>query len=389
MAAPCARHFGRALAYKTSACRWTTVAASSRGHASHHSLRSSANAQHARLLATDAKLEKVEMDDSSNRWDLYREEEQSELTPSNMWKVRIDHKFTDEDFARFSGERELFRSDPRLQPEALPRPPDVDPELDWVTMFKGLTTAIRLGDYFIEPFRDMLVERLVEQGDLMVHFGIPPLEDQDATKPLHNHAVPKDGEYNRVRIQAYWLALHVWLLHSKQHIVQESEGLFGSALCATLTRRIFEWQWNNVRGWMHEADVPVMSLTGEVQDLQEYVFGFCVALDQAFKDEATYEGKVCSRTALAKADAELLEGQHGLAPQVKHALWANLYSGVLEHDSPELQELTTYVLRQRVLLESLPRGIFFSRRFNWADFPCDSTSLSIAPGQGDDSSDGK
>merc|ERR1712100_85454 len=160
--------------------------------------------------------------------------------------------------------------------------------------------------------------------------------------------------YAQVRLQAYWLALHVWLIHSKQYILQENEGVFGSALCALITRRLFEWSWNQVRGWLHEADVPVMSLTGEVQDLQEYVFGFCVALDQAFKDEASCEGATCTRTALAKADEELQQGQYGLAPQVKHALWANLYSGAVAQDALQLQELTIYVLRQRVLLESLP-----------------------------------
>merc|ERR1711924_279007 len=190
------------------------------------------------------------------------------------------------------------------------------------------------------------------------------LEDMDAMKPLHNHAVPEDGSYARVRLQVYWLALHIWLLHSKQYIVQETEGVFGSALCALITRRLFEWSWNQVRGWLHEADVPVMSLTGEVQDLQEYVFGFCVALDQAFKDEAP----LGTAAALAMGDSDLKEGCYGLAPQVKHALWANVYSGVCPHDAAHLYELTVYVLRQRAMFEAQARGDFFMCRWEWANF---------------------
>lgn len=367
MAARCVRH-GRTLVHQASLHSWRATEVTSRGCNSCGGIKHNAHRLQARLLSSGASAE-------SNRWDLFREEEQSAIAPSSMWKVRVDHKFNEEDFARFAREREVFRADARLQADALPRLADAQEHLDWLSAGKGLVTALRLGDYFVEPFRDLLVERLVEQDELMEHFGIPPLQDQDSTKPLHSKAVPKDGEYSRVRIQAYWLALHVWLLHSKQHIVQEGEGVFGSALCAVLTRRLFEWQWNQVRGWMHEADVPVMSLTGEVQDLQEYVFGFCVALDQAFKDEASCEETICTWRALAKAEGALQEGQHGLAPQVKHALWANLYSGVVAQDSHQLQELTTYVLRQRALLESLPRGAFFACQFQWADFPMAGKSL--------------
>merc|ERR1712232_1516960 len=119
------------------------------------------------------------------------------------------------------------------------------------------------------------------------HFGIPPLQDIDSIKPgLHNKAVPGAGAYPRLRMQAYWFALHVWLLHSKQYLVQKDEGLYGSALCALITRRLFEWQWNQLRGWMHDVDVPAMSQTVELQDLQEFIFGFCLAMDDAFREEA-------------------------------------------------------------------------------------------------------
>lgn len=306
------------------------------------------------------------------KYDIYREEAQSAIAPSSMWKVRIDHKFTEQDFARFVVERQRLHSDSRLSLlQSLPAPTGAM-DLDWVSTFWGALSVCRLGDYFTEPFRDLVVERLTEQGDLMEHFDIPRLMDQDSTKPLHNHAVPESGAYARVRLQVYWLALHVWLLHSKQHLLQETEGLWGSALCALITRRLFEWSWDNVRGWLHEADVPVMSLTGEVQDLQEYVFGFCVALDQAFKDEAG-NGTLA---ALSLNDGELPEGCHGIATQVKHVLWANVYSGNCSHDASCLHELTVYVLRQRVFLEGLPRGEFFMGKWQWADFSSDSLNSS-------------
>lgn len=306
----------------------------------------------------------VATEDAPGRWDIYREEEQSAIAPSSMWKVRIDHKFTDADLLRFAKEREVFRADDRLRLDTLKRPSGGG-EMDWMTTLKGTLGVLRLGDYFTEPFRDLVVERLTEHGDLMEHFMIPPLLDRDATKPLHNHAVPEAGAYAEVRMQAYWLALHIWLLHSKQHVLQETEGVFGSALCALITRRLFEWSWNQVRGWMHEVDVPVMSLTGEVQDLQEYVFGFCVALDQAFKDEASATDIA---GALALSEKDILEGCHGLAPLVKHVLWANVYSGACPHDAPHLTELTVYVLRQRAMLEAVARNDFYMCKWNWAQF---------------------
>merc|ERR1712222_46507 len=140
----------------------------------------------------------------------------------------------------------------------------------------------------------------------------------------------------------------------KQHMLQEGEGLFGSALCALITRRIFEQQWVQIRVWMYAEDVPVMSLTGEVQDIQEYIFGLCVALDDAFREEAP----TGTASALARREQELAIGRHGVAPRVKYVLWANIYSGAIPHDTPHLYDLTVYLLRQRLALEALPRTAF-------------------------------
>jgi len=315
-----------------------------------------------------------------HRWNVVHEEDQSVIAPSSLWKVRIDHYLGPEDRARFAVERSRFRADPRLQvvrpcdgggtgggggAGAVAADGDRRERLTALEVLRGLASVLRLADLLTDPFKELLIDRLTCQNALMNHFGMPEFEDISAEKPLHSKAVPVEGAYGRLRIHAYWLALHVWLMHSKQHLVQEDEGLFGSALCAFLTRRIFEWQWNQIRGWMHDADVPSMSLTQEVQDLQEYVFGLCVALDQAFKDEV---GGIGTVDAVALKESQLEDGKSGLAPLVKHVLWANVYSGSVPHDANCLYELTVYLIRQRIMLEGLGRATFFGGGFYWADF---------------------
>ncbi|CAJ1405961.1 unnamed protein product [Effrenium voratum] len=154
--------------------------------------------------------------------------------------------------------------------------------------------------------------------------------------PLHNtKAVPREGAYFRMLQQTYWLALHVWLVHSKQHMLQEHEGVFGSAICALITRRVFEWAWLIVRLWLRQEDVPAMSIPTELEHFMEYVFGFCAALDEAFLQEAP-DG---SAKAVTLEDSVLADGKVGLLPCVKQVLWTNVYFGACEHDHPELEEL--------------------------------------------------
>eukprot|EP00929_Paragymnodinium_shiwhaense_P106357 TRINITY_DN7163_c0_g2_i1.p1 TRINITY_DN7163_c0_g2~~TRINITY_DN7163_c0_g2_i1.p1 ORF type:complete len:369 (-),score=87.58 TRINITY_DN7163_c0_g2_i1:51-1157(-) len=283
--------------------------------------------------------------------------------------AKVKFKFTEEDLARFQKERQEFRDDPRLQPDALPRFEGAEEELDALFKLKGLAGALRLGDLVTPPLKELLEERCdPSQAALMRHFELPPFEHElgyALGKPLHNHAIPKDGAYFRVRLQAYWISLHIWFLHSKQYMVQENEGLFGSAICALITRKLFEWQWDNMRLVFQNEDVPVMSIKDELQDLQEYIFGFCVAIDDAFKDEVP-KGQGTAQAATL-AEAALPEGCHGLGPRVKHVLWANVYSGGVPHDSPCIHELTVYVLRQRAFVESLTRSAFFKAQFNWAE----------------------
>lgn len=282
------------------------------------------------------------------------------VTTPERW---VEFRFSDNDLARMREERAAFRAEARLTRESLPASEGAE-TLGALATIRGLSSVVRLTDLVSEPFMNLCVNRLVKNAKLVEHFGIPVLDDTDSEKPLHSKAVPGEGVYTRVRMQAYWLALHVWLIHSKQFLVQENEGLFGSALCALITRRLFEWQWNQFRGWMHDADVPAMSLTSEVQDMQEYIFGLCVALDDAFREEAP-DGTLA---ACQVAEADLREGRYGLGPSVKHVLWANIYSGSEPRDSKRLYDLTVYLLRQRAALEGVPRGAFFAGEFEWADY---------------------
>merc|ERR1719330_41569 len=279
--------------------------------------------------------------------------------------------YEEADYLRFPTERAAFRADPRLQPDAVASPADAG-GMDWSMALRGAISATRLGDCYTTKFEELIWERFAARNDLLELFGIPIFEDKSVVQPMHSKAVPGEGTYIRVRMQSYWLALHVWLLHYKQHAIQESEGIFGSAVCTLLTRRLFEFQWDRIRMLLHAADVPIMSVSNELQDLQEFVFGLCVALDDAFRDEAA----TGTAAALALDDAELSDGKLGLAPRVKYVLWANVYSGAVDHDAPCLRELTTYLLRQRMAFEKMPRDTFLSCRFDWADHP--------APANGED-----
>jgi len=291
----------------------------------------------------------------ARRWD---------ITPER-W---VDIKYSTEDLQRFPLERAAFRKEPRLRTESLSHAPPAS-SMDWGMVLRGAISSTRLGDCYTGPFQELVLDRLADAPELMELFQVPLVEDAPVVQAMHSKAVPGEGAYRRVRMQTYWLALHVWLLHTKQHSVQEGEWFFGSALCALLTRRLFEFQWNRIRGILHAADVPIMSVSNELQDLQEYVFGFCVALDDAFKEEVASAAGVDIVGAIAAEDADLQPDRHGLAPRLKYILWANMYSGAVPHDATELYELTVYLLRQRIFLDAVSRDDFLSCRFSWASHP--------------------
>lgn len=276
----------------------------------------------------------------------------------------VEFHFTDEDRKRFVDERAKFHGDSRLL--NLPETPETAAaEMDWDQTFKALISITRLDDRISGEFQNLIYSRL-EDKDLMARFGLSILEGKTLQKPLHNtKAVPREGAYFSLLQQTYWLAMHVWLVHSKQHMIQENEGLFGSAICALITRRVFEWAWLIVRLWLRQEDVPAMSIQTELEHFMEYVFGFCAALDEAFLQEAP-EG---SAKAVRIQDSDLKEGQVGLLPCVKEVLWTNVFFGACPHDHQHLEELAVYLIRQRIALEALPRTAFLTGRMTWADFP--------------------
>lgn len=276
----------------------------------------------------------------------------------------VDLKFKPEDYERFPAERLSFRDDPRLQVSSL-TVPEGPSELDWNETFNATVSILRLVDRVTDVFGEIIHERL-DDKELMARFGIFPLEGKSLEKPLHNTgAVPREGAYHKMLHQVYWGALHVWLVHSKQYMIQENEALFGSAVCALITRRAFEWFWIVIRLWLMTEDVPAMNVTSELEHFMEFVFGLCAALDEAWKKEAP-QG---TAHALELKDEDLQEGQVGLLPCVKHVLWSNVYFGAVPHDHPQLHELTVYLVRQRMYMEMLPRSRFFAAKFSWADFP--------------------
>jgi len=290
----------------------------------------------------------------ATRWDF------SKAQP--VFDKYVEFEFSQEDLARFSEERKKFREDKRLQP-----PPAVEgsPQLEWTDLYKAWVSIARIDDKITGELKEVIYQRLQDK-ELMARFGLALLEGKTLEKPLHNtKAVPREGAYFRMLQQTYWLLLHVWLVHTKQHLVQEKEGIFGSAVCAVITRQIFEWAWIIVQLWLKQEDVPAMNISGELEHIMEYCFGFCAALDEAFKHEAA-EG---TAHAANLQDSELKEGQVGLLPLVKQVLWQNVYFGSIPHDHAELHELAVYLVRQRMAVEAIPRNDFLAGRLSWANMP--------------------
>jgi len=109
-----------------------------------------------------------------------------------------------------------------------------------------------------------------------------------------------------------------------------------------------------------------MNVQSEMEHFMEYVFGFCNALDEAWKQEAPNG----TAAALALREEDLPEGCVGLVPLVKHVLWSNVYGGSIPHDSQKLHELAVYLVRQKLALDAFPRNSFLMfKELAWSDFP--------------------
>ncbi|CEL97739.1 unnamed protein product [Vitrella brassicaformis CCMP3155] len=138
-------------------------------------------------------------------------------------------------------------------------------------------------------------------------------------------------------IRCYFFMLHVWMLHCR------------CITCGWEGHAIDEWMfwglWYVVQDWMLLRDVPEYRWMAELKNIQEYMYGFCVSLD----------------LAMEKSDV--------LPARVREVLWGNLYSGEIGEDSPALDLLTIYVLRQLQYVLHMDKDQFLTGNFVWADFP--------------------
>lgn len=148
-----------------------------------------------------------------------------------------------------------------------------------------------------------------------------------------------DQDFN---MQVYWMILHAWLLH--QRFVLEG------AKVKKLDEDLFESCWTTCRNWMWLKKVPEYRFDAELQHIQEFMLGCCLALDKA------------------------LERPDILPARLQQVLWANIYSGSVRKDAATLRKLTKYVLRQLGLVLQLDADVVVKGHFVWADFPLDDSS---------------
>lgn len=173
-------------------------------------------------------------------------------------------------------------------------------------------------------FNDLIIERLDNEPLLNV-FGI-------------------DNGFN---MQVYFMIIHAWLLH--QRLVLEG------AKAKKLDEDLFEGCWTLVRNWMWLKKTPEYRFDAELQNVQEYMLGCCIALDKA------------------------LERPDILPARIQQVLWANMYSGGVSKDFTGLTRVTKYCLRQLGLMLQLDTEVFLSGSFVWADFPIDENQPVIRP----------
>lgn len=177
-----------------------------------------------------------------------------------------------------------------------------------------VTQPFRTRKLAVARYQDLIIERI--DNEALCHaFGI-------------------DSGFN---MQVYFMIIHAWLLH--QRLVLEG------ADAKKLDEDLFETCWTLVRNWMWLKKIPEWRFDTELQNVQEYMLGCCVALDKS----------------LDRADI--------LPARLQQALWANIYSGSVLKDAAQLTRLTKYCLRQLGLMLQLEKDQFLTGSFVWADFP--------------------
>lgn len=138
-------------------------------------------------------------------------------------------------------------------------------------------------------------------------------------------------------MQAYFMVLHAWLLH--QRLVVEG------SKAKKLDEEMFETCWTMTRQWLLLKKIPEYRFDAELQNIQEYMLGCCIAMDRA------------------------LERPDVLPARVQQCLWNNMYSGQVKKDHKGMMRLTKYMLRQLSLMLQLETECFLNGNFVWADFP--------------------
>jgi len=137
--------------------------------------------------------------------------------------------------------------------------------------------------------------------------------------------------------QIYFMMIHLWLLH--QRLILEGRD------AQKLEAEIFELGWTHVKELLLRKKIPEYRFNAELRNVQEYMFGCCVALDKA------------------------LERPDILPARLQQVLWGNVYNGDVPKDADFVEHLGKYVLMQLSFLLQLEREVVLSGAFMWADFP--------------------
>lgn len=206
----------------------------------------------------------------------------------------------------------------------------VDPiaELPWFHPKRLGTKALnptRERKQVVARFTDLIIERL-DNDAMCMAFEIDP----------------------GFNMQVYFMTVHAWLLH--QRLVLEG------AKAKKLDEDLFEACWTLCRNWMWLRKIPEYRFDAELQNVQEYMLGFCLAMDKA------------------------LERPDILPARLQQVVWANIYSGSVKKDAKSLTKITKYILRQLGLMLQLDADHFLEGNFVWADFPTEGYRSGHAKG---------
>lgn len=137
--------------------------------------------------------------------------------------------------------------------------------------------------------------------------------------------------------RAYFFTLHMWLAHTRLL----HEGWKGE----TIDDELFEEAAKLFAEWLVIKKVEEHRFARELQNVQEFMYTFCIHLDLAMKDKDT------------------------MPARIRQVLWAHLYNSELDPDDETLDLTTKYVLRQLLHILQLDTAHFMTGNFVWADLP--------------------